>query len=281
MKLQYLGTAAAEGIPAIFCECEVCKRSKILGGRNIRTRSQALVDGCILLDFPADTYAHALAYNIPMEEIETCLITHSHHDHLYTAELEYRKDGFGHIYNGKCLTFYSDTASYDIIKSALEEAKIPEKTVNAVLITPFVPFEVQGYTVTALRAEHTRATSPVIFLIEKNGKIMLYSHDSGLYPEETVEYLRHYGKHIDLVSADCTEGNKHIDYLGHNNLQRNIITREQLDSFGITDKNTLWVLNHFSHNGGHDGGVVIYDEFVEIAQSQGFVTAYDGLEIEF
>ena len=25
MKIKYLGTAAAEGIPAVFCECETCK----------------------------------------------------------------------------------------------------------------------------------------------------------------------------------------------------------------------------------------------------------------
>ena len=47
MKLQYLGTAAAEGIPAVFCECENCIKSKENGGRNIRTRSQALIDDCI------------------------------------------------------------------------------------------------------------------------------------------------------------------------------------------------------------------------------------------
>ena len=28
MKFQYLGTAAAEGIPAIFCECENCMKRK-------------------------------------------------------------------------------------------------------------------------------------------------------------------------------------------------------------------------------------------------------------
>lgn len=30
MKIKYLGTAAAEGVPAIFCRCEVCR--KIKGG---------------------------------------------------------------------------------------------------------------------------------------------------------------------------------------------------------------------------------------------------------
>lgn len=28
MKIKYLGTAAAEGVPAIFCRCEVCRKSK-------------------------------------------------------------------------------------------------------------------------------------------------------------------------------------------------------------------------------------------------------------
>lgn len=44
MKIKYLGTAAAEGVPAIFCRCEVCRKSKAAGGRNIRTRSQSIID---------------------------------------------------------------------------------------------------------------------------------------------------------------------------------------------------------------------------------------------
>ena len=43
MKLKYLGTAAAEGLPGIYCECDNCKKSRKLGGKNIRSRSQALI----------------------------------------------------------------------------------------------------------------------------------------------------------------------------------------------------------------------------------------------
>ena len=50
MKLTYLGTAAAEGWPAAFCNCDGCRAARRLGGRNIRTRSQALVDDALLLD---------------------------------------------------------------------------------------------------------------------------------------------------------------------------------------------------------------------------------------
>ena len=49
MKFQYLGTAAAEGIPAFVCNCENCVRSREIGGRALRTRSQAIVDGKLLI----------------------------------------------------------------------------------------------------------------------------------------------------------------------------------------------------------------------------------------
>ena len=64
MKLQYLGTAAAEGWPALFCDCESCRRARIVGGRNIRTRSQAMLDDRLLIDMPPDTYHHLLTNNI-------------------------------------------------------------------------------------------------------------------------------------------------------------------------------------------------------------------------
>mgnify|MGYP003538011910 CR=1 FL=1 len=73
MKLQYLGTAAAEGIPAIFCDCENCRKSREAGGKNIRTRSQALIDDELLIDFPADTYMHFLNFEMPLTKIKNCL----------------------------------------------------------------------------------------------------------------------------------------------------------------------------------------------------------------
>ena len=31
MKFKYLGTAAAEGFPAVFCDCEYCKEARKRG----------------------------------------------------------------------------------------------------------------------------------------------------------------------------------------------------------------------------------------------------------
>jgi len=92
LKFKYLGTSASEGWPAIFCECESCKKAMESGGRNIRTRSQAVIDGKLLIDFPADTYMHVLYQGLDLSKIENCIITHDHGDHLYPAEFENRQE---------------------------------------------------------------------------------------------------------------------------------------------------------------------------------------------
>lgn len=90
MKIKYLGTAAAEGVPAIFCRCEVCRKSKAAGGRNIRTRSQSIIDDRLLLDFCPDTFIHTLRDNIDLISIKSCFITHAHEDHLYPQDIQMR-----------------------------------------------------------------------------------------------------------------------------------------------------------------------------------------------
>ena len=62
MKITFLGTAAAEAMPATFCNCKYCIEARRLGGKNIRTRSQSIIDGKLLIDLPADTYYHFLLF---------------------------------------------------------------------------------------------------------------------------------------------------------------------------------------------------------------------------
>ena len=43
----------------------------------------------------------------------------------------------------------------------------------------------------------------------------------------------------------------------------------------LIDNNTIVVLNHFSHNGLNAN----YDDFEPIAKKEGFLTSFDGMEI--
>ena len=276
MKLQYLGTAAAEGIPAIFCECENCRKSKVAGGRNIRTRSQALIDGRLLIDFPADSYMHFLQYDVPLAKIKSCLITHSHMDHLYPQELQMRKKGFSNLKNQFPLTFFSDESGYNMINDIKNTYNMTDDEMLVKQINLYEPFETEGYVITALRATHDIQSSPVVFLIEKDGKTIFYSNDTGEYPEESMEYLKEYKKPIDLISFDCTGANGDATYRGHLTLNRCIELRRELLNIGAADESTIFVLNHFSHNGKN----VVYDEFVKIAGEHNFEVSYDGMVVE-
>jgi phosphoribosyl 1,2-cyclic phosphate phosphodiesterase len=106
LKFRYLGTAAAEGWPAMFCTCESCKRAMAAGGRNIRTRSQAVIDGKLLIDFPADTYMHVLYSGLDLTKVSSCIVTHNHSDHLYAPDFEMRRIGFAYLESESPITVY-------------------------------------------------------------------------------------------------------------------------------------------------------------------------------
>ena len=83
---------------------------------------------------------------------------------------------------------------------------------------------------------------------------------------------------FDLVSLDCT-GCLGIGWDwrdGHMSLKTNLEVMERLRREGTADEKTIFVTNHFSHNGGQT-----YDEMVPEMAKHGIVVAYDGLEIEF
>lgn len=277
MKIQYLGTAAAEGIPAIFCECENCRKSRAAGGKNIRTRSQAMIDDTLLIDLPADTYMHFLKYNLPLSKVRSCLITHSHTDHLYPDELQMRKKGFSHLKEQFPLVLFSDKSGFDMINDTKATCIISDDEVLANQIRLYEPFDVDGYTVTALRAAHDVRSTPVVYLIEKDGKTLFYSNDTSEYPQDSMEYLKKLKKPIDFISLDCTEACNYRTYVGHLTLDRCIELRKTLIDMGAADGNTIFVLNHFSHNGEN----VVYDEFVKIAAQHNFEVSYDGRIMEF
>ncbi len=277
MKLQYLGTAAAEGVPALFCTCDNCRRSRLVGGRNIRTRSQAIIDDRLLIDFPADTYMHFLTYGFSLPTIKDCLITHAHADHLYPAEIHMREKWFAELpADTPPLTFYGDEAVVRKIQGVKDACGMQDDRVVARQIPLFAPFTVGDYTVTALRANHDPKSSPVVYLISNGDKTLFYSNDTGEYPEESMAYLRRLPRPLDVISLDCTSACSHSTYAHHFSLERCEVVREQLLACGAAGEHTVFVLNHFSHNA--DG--VVYDDFVPIAVAKDFVVAYDGMIME-
>lgn len=274
MKFKYLGTAAAEGWPAMFCECDHCKRAKKSGGRNIRTRSQAVIDEKLLIDFPADTYMHVLNFGLDLTKIHSCIITHNHSDHFYPADFGMRRKGFAHLSCDRPLNIYGTSPALNQATEIINKSLSDEKRVLFNKITAFVPFVVQEYTITPLAANHDNRCEPVFFIISNGVHTILYANDTGYFPEKTWQYLKTYKPRFDFVSLDCTSGL--LDCRdGHMGFSTNIEVKQRLNMLGCTNEKTIYCVNHFSHNGR-----AIYDELVPIAQKHDFLVSYDKMTID-
>ena len=272
MKIKYYGTGAAEGWPSAFCRCPACQKARALGGRNLRTRSQALIDDTLLVDFPADTVCHELYQGLPLQDITSLIITHSHDDHFYPQELINRADPFSHGLTLPLEIYGNDSVQNAYNMAAIQDQRLLKASIYH-RIEPFIPFQAANHTITALLANHKRDERCYVYLIEFHEKNLLYANDTGLFPEETWNYIQN--RHFDLISMDCTMG-KHSDGGYHMGLEDDLEMIHRLSSLGCCNKKTCFVITHFSHN-----GELIYDEMKEYAIQYGLITAYDGYEIEF
>ncbi len=279
MKITYYGTAAAEGVPALFCECETCKAAKRNGGKDIRTRSQALIDDGLLIDFPADTYMHMLYGGLPLTKIAHCLITHAHSDHLYIDDFSMRGRGFAPVTaeGAETLHVYGSEMVKRAMAGELYCRFSQEKRVEFHQLSAFETYKINGYAVIPLHANHDIYAAPFIYIIAKDGKTLLYGNDTGIFPDATWKYLEKSGIKFDYVSLDCTSGIAPMNYDSHMNLERNLIVRDRFYALGLADDGTIFCSNHFSHNGGH----ILYDDFTAEASKHGFLMSYDGMSYEF
>src|SRR5574344_379282 len=94
MKITVLGSAAAEAIPALWCECETCATARERGGRDVRRRTSYCIDDDTLVDFGPDAFWQTTAFNIDLRKIDRIVFTHRHSDHLNPLELTWRRNGF-------------------------------------------------------------------------------------------------------------------------------------------------------------------------------------------
>ncbi|MCI8387740.1 MAG: hypothetical protein HFE63_04670 [Clostridiales bacterium] len=276
MKIQFLGTAAAEGIPAFLCDCEVCRRSRAVGGRALRTRSQAIIDDTLLIDFNADTLSHMYANNIDLVNVKYCLITHNHSDHLYPNDLRMLEPGFSHAPKGYKLTFCGSDKVGEVIKPIFAGVLEPSGLCEFVEIKPFETITLGKYTITALKAVHDQNAGPLFYMISDGDKNILYAHDTHFFCDEVWEYFEKVKPHFDFVSLDCTNAMLPLTYIGHMGLAENKKVREIMLEKGYADANTQFICNHFSHNGTS----AAYDDFVKIANPEGFDVSYDGMKVE-
>ena len=245
MDVQLLGTSGAEGIPGLFCRCETCNEARRRGGKELRTRSSALIDGVLKLDFPPDILHQVVQNNLDLRQLQSLLFTHAHDDHFAWAELQYL---------GKY--FVTDTPALlpiygpkDVICHLEHRLDCHDLPITLHLLKAFVTAQVGDYSVTPLVANHDHSQECFNYIIEDpHGHRLLYATDTGWYEEETWEFLA--SERLDGVLIECGKGLHEGGYSGHMAISDVIRLCDKLMKLGTLEHTAPVVTTHFAHTGG-------------------------------
>lgn len=272
MKIQYFGTGDGYGIPEPFCSCRLCQYAREHRGKDLRTRSAAVVDD-IMIDCSKDLLAHQLFYGLDMRKYRHILITHAHPDHYDGGDMigRYQDDGEWDVY------LPEETAKKEsdrMEKIQRNIVKIPPNRVPVVHgMKLFEPVAIGDYKVTALPAKH--AIETVLYIVEHQGKSVFWIHDSGLLTDEAIAYLKTLDICFDAVSMDCTLKRGSFFTPSHMDILQCNETKELLAKMGRINENTVCILSHIGHLIERT-----HEELSEEAKEFGFIVAYDTMEIE-
>ena len=281
MKIRYLGTGAAEGVPAIYCKCETCQEARKRAGKELHSRMQVLIDDTLCIDFPPDAYYHSLQAGFDYSAVTSLFVTHSHMDHFYACDFilrgyKYTKTVCPHLHvygNAEVGKVYEES----VRREMRDEVRA---TIHFHELQPFSPVEVDGYVVTALLAQHSKTETAYVYLVEKDGKAYLHLTDTGRLPQATMDYLQdvfaNQEKKVDLVCFDCTflfhtagEVSRHMG-LGDNKAMQ-----EAFERLGVVNNATVYAVTHYSHNSNP------LQETLERVQAEyGYIPTFDGMTIE-
>ncbi len=284
MKVQFLGTGAAEGAPAIFCNCPTCKELRKRGEKEYHTRSQYLIDGVLGIEFPPDAYYHALRFQLDYSKMRYLIITHSHMDHFYAHDFILR--GYKYCDNpNQPLTIYGNGEVLKVFAECTRREMKEGVAVNYRLqeVHPFQPFfcgDNGEYAVTPLLAQHSKTEEAFVYLIEKSGKAYLHLTDTGRLPKETLDYLEKYfqnrAQKVDFVTFDCTflahtagEVSRHMGLEDNRAMQEEFLQRK------IADGHSRYAITHYSHN-----GAPLSENLISWGAQYGYIPTFDGTEIE-
>ena len=278
IRMQYLGTGAAEGFPGVFCECPACLKARAIGGKNIKMRSCTLLNDHILIDMSPDLFAQGLRWNVTLSQIDHLVITHSHRDHLDPYLLYTRMKPGATILpensSGKrrFQIWCSPQAQEAVNVGITVESGADWDYFRCHAIHLGERVSVGELTFIPLRAVHKKDELCYIYAITDGTKNLLYANDTGSLPDETFSAMIDTGMQFDVVSMDCARGILPGD--GHMGLEENRKMKERLFEIGAATEKTRFYLNHFSHMCG-----LTHDEFQPLAASYGFTVAWDGLNI--
>ena len=264
MKIQLLGTGAAEGIPALYQDSAVSRYARKHGGKDLRSPAAAVIDDLVKVDFGPDTYAQAAREQLNPADWQSLFFTHSDDDHLCASELQYCMFPFTEHEFCPFPIFGNEVVIAEI------QRRYPEWPFELITTRSFESVKWQDYTITPIKAYH-KSDEDAQNLIFDDGKVkFLYGTDTGIWEDPTWEYLS--GVQLDGMVLECTDGFRKGAYFGHLCLSECVMIVEKLREAGILKKDAVVATTHHSHLGEATHG-----QLEDALRPHGIEPGFDGM----
>lgn len=277
MKITFLGTGAAEGVPAMFCSCEFCKGLRKKSPAFYRSRTQVLIDGRLSIDFPPEAYTNSVRFGVDLSALENLLVTHSHMDHFYAHDFILRGYKYAQL-EQSVLNIFGNSE----VKSVFDECTRREMKsevashLSITVVKPFNSLTVGGYRVLTIPAVHGTKEEALLYYIERKNKGYLHLFDTGAVSDEAIDFLVKNGAKAGAVALDCTFLDApHKDGTRHMCITDCVNVIERLKLSGVADGNTQFIITHFSHHSAPSE-----EKLQKIENEYSVTAAYDGLTVE-
>lgn len=249
MRVQLLGTGAADGLPNAFCHCATCAEARTSG--RIRARSSALVDGRILIDPGPDTALQVSRFGSDLRSADHWLITHGHPDHLDPLLLLIRDWVLGDA----PLSIWGPPGAL----ARLDHWLSPTSGIELHSVAPgfraTLVIDDQEYVIRAHRADHVApprapdseqsidamADEALLWSIEDQDVSLLYATDTGPGPSVAA------GPY-DCVLLDATFGPKLDHGTGHLDFATIGQVLSEWRSIGVIDVSSRVIATHLGHH---------------------------------
>lgn len=286
MEFTFLGTAAGEQYPGFWCQCENCEKARRLGGKNIRKNCASWIEPNCLIDFPSEVFMQAERYDIDLLKTEILLVTHSHEDHLFpyllkwrymsadislSQEIERKQLSAPRFNKLKTLKIYGNQSVYDKIKN-MNNGNLKELALEINLVEPYKRYDLGEMRIIPLTANHPDEQGYGLnYIIEKEGKTILYALDTGWFLPETLVELKKYKYDMVVIEGTCGEG---ADNLNHMNFRHVKMAYEFFINNHLLKDQTKFFVTHLSPH-----WTPVHDEIAPVLESQGIKVSYDGLNV--
>jgi len=273
MKIQLLGTSAAPTWPDVFNRGnDYCYKIKEWKGKNIRSRSQTIINDEHVIDFGFDTFYHSVKFNINFANIRDIFITHSHVDHFNKEQLGFIDQVcFGRSFKYPYITLYGNE---EVIKQS-KLYRRSEEDLKLVEVHAYEPVVCEdGFKWTPIPANHIPNENALNYIIEHNGKTLLYKVDSGPYTDPKLwDFLSNFK--FDCIITEGTFNFRKTPFAGHEIYDTILDMKKRLIEMGcIEDKTPFWLTHIHYFEGG-----LSHEEAEEITSQDNIHIGYDGAVI--